>query len=120
MTQTPFVTVFALYPNLTQLDFTGPHQVLSRIPGATTLIASREGGDIEAEGGLVKVRANGNKLITEVHISPQLLQEADAEHLEDLLLTAVNRVLQQAEAVHTAEMQAIAAQAMGGMPNLGF
>lgn len=53
MTQTPFVTVFALYPNLTQLDFTGPHQVLSRIPGATTLIASREGGDIEAEGGLV-------------------------------------------------------------------
>ena len=53
MNQTPFVTVFALYPNLTQLDFTGPHQVLSRIPGATTLIASREGGDIEAEGGLV-------------------------------------------------------------------
>lgn len=53
MTQTPFVTVFALYPNLTQLDFTGPHQVLSRIPGATTIIASRAGGEIEAEGGLV-------------------------------------------------------------------
>ncbi|MEQ9505705.1 MAG: DJ-1/PfpI family protein [Hyphomonas sp.] len=53
MNQTPFVTVFALYPNLTQLDFTGPHQVLSRIPGATTIVASREGGEIEAEGGLV-------------------------------------------------------------------
>ncbi len=53
MTQTPFTTVFAIYPNLTQLDFTGPHQVLSRIPGATTIIASRDGGEIEAEGGLV-------------------------------------------------------------------
>lgn len=53
MSRPPFVTVFAIYPNLTHLDFTGPHQVLSRIPGATTLIASCDGGDIEAEGGLV-------------------------------------------------------------------
>ena len=53
MSRPPFVTVFAIYPNLTHLDFTGPHQVLCRIPGATTIIASREGGEIEAEGGLV-------------------------------------------------------------------
>lgn len=53
MSQPPFVTVFAIYPNLTQLDFTGPHQVLSRLPGATTIVASRDGGEIEAEGGLV-------------------------------------------------------------------
>jgi len=53
VSKTPFVTVFAIYPNLTQLDFTGPHQVLSRLPGATTIVASRDGGEIEAEGGLV-------------------------------------------------------------------
>jgi putative intracellular protease/amidase len=53
MSAPSFVTVFALYPDLTQLDFTGPHQVLCRIPGATTIIASRMGGEIEAEGGLV-------------------------------------------------------------------
>jgi len=53
MPDQPFTTVFAIYPNLTHLDFTGPHQVLCRIPGARTLIASREGGEIEAEGGLV-------------------------------------------------------------------
>lgn len=53
MTAQPFTTVFAIYPNLTQLDFTGPHQVLCRIPGASTIVASRDGGDIEAEGGLV-------------------------------------------------------------------
>jgi cyclohexyl-isocyanide hydratase len=53
MTAQPFTTVFAIYPNLTHLDFTGPHQVLSRLPGARTVIASRDGGEIEAEGGLV-------------------------------------------------------------------
>lgn len=53
MTDQPFVTVFALYPNLTHLDFTGPHQVLCRLPHSETIIASRDGGDIVAEGGLV-------------------------------------------------------------------
>jgi cyclohexyl-isocyanide hydratase len=53
MSAQPFVTVFAIYPNLTHLDFTGPHQVLCRIPNGQTIIASRDGGDIVAEGGLV-------------------------------------------------------------------
>lgn len=53
MSQQPFVTVFAIYPDLTHLDFTGPHQVLCRLPGAETIVASRNGGDIGAEGGLV-------------------------------------------------------------------
>lgn len=49
----PFTTVFAIYDNMTQLDFTGPHQVLCRLPGASTLIASLDGGDVTAEGNLV-------------------------------------------------------------------
>ncbi|KCZ83587.1 putative isonitrile hydratase [Hyphomonas adhaerens MHS-3] len=49
----PFITVFAVYDNMTHLDFTGPHQVLCRLPGAQTMIASRDGGDILAEGNLV-------------------------------------------------------------------
>ena len=53
MSQTPFITVFAIYPDLTHLDFTGPHQVLCRIPGAETIVASRDGGEIVAEGGLI-------------------------------------------------------------------
>jgi transcriptional regulator GlxA family with amidase domain len=44
------VIVFALFPGTTQLDFTGPHQVLSRLPGATVLLASPEGGTVEADG----------------------------------------------------------------------
>ena len=50
---TPMTIVFPLYPDLTQLDFTGPFQFLSRLPGARTIIASAQGGEIEAEGGMV-------------------------------------------------------------------
>jgi putative intracellular protease/amidase len=42
--------VIALYPGVTHLDFTGPHQVLSRIPGAKVQAASPAGADIDAEG----------------------------------------------------------------------
>lgn len=48
-----FPVVFALYPHVTQLDFTGPHEVLARLPGARCILASSTGGDIEADGGLV-------------------------------------------------------------------
>jgi cyclohexyl-isocyanide hydratase len=53
-----FPVVFALYPHVTQLDFTGPHEVLARLPGARCILASSTGGDLEADGGLVftKVR----------------------------------------------------------------
>ena len=48
----PFRIVFILYPRLTQLDFTGPYEVLSRIPGAAIVLASKEGGALETEMGL--------------------------------------------------------------------
>jgi len=45
-----FTIVFALYPGVTQLDFTGPHQVLSRAPATEVLTASIGAQDIAAEG----------------------------------------------------------------------
>lgn len=42
--------VFALYPGVTHLDFTGPHQVLVRTPDSRVVAASLGGADIEAEG----------------------------------------------------------------------
>jgi putative intracellular protease/amidase len=42
--------VIALYPGVTHLDFTGPHQVLSRAPDAEVIVASMGGADIEADG----------------------------------------------------------------------
>ena len=42
--------VIPLFPGVTQLDFTGPHQVLSRAPGARVVTASLGRRDIEADG----------------------------------------------------------------------
>jgi cyclohexyl-isocyanide hydratase len=44
------VIVFALFPGVTQLDFTGPYQVFASLPGASVILASVAGGAIEASG----------------------------------------------------------------------
>jgi len=48
----PFRIVFILYPRLTQLDFTGPYEVLARVPDTDIVIASKEGGALRTEMGL--------------------------------------------------------------------
>jgi transcriptional regulator GlxA family with amidase domain len=48
----PFRIVFILYPRVTQLDFTGPYEVLARMPGAEIALASKEGGALVSEMGL--------------------------------------------------------------------
>ncbi len=50
MTEPKFRIVFAVYPGMTHLDFTGPHQFLSRAPRAETIVASRDGGEVAADG----------------------------------------------------------------------
>ena len=47
---TKFRILFAIYPGMTHLDFTGPHQFLSRLPGSETIVASPAGGSVEADG----------------------------------------------------------------------
>lgn len=44
--------VFALYPRVTQLDFTGPFEVFARLPGARCVLAATTGETIVADGGL--------------------------------------------------------------------
>ncbi|MGH8256183.1 MAG: DJ-1/PfpI family protein [Steroidobacteraceae bacterium] len=47
-----FTVVFALYPRLTQLDFTGPLEVFARLPDAHCRLASVSGGNLAAEAGV--------------------------------------------------------------------
>jgi len=44
------VFVFAVFPGVTQLDFTAPHQVFSMMPGAEVIVASVAGGTLETPG----------------------------------------------------------------------
>ena len=47
-----FTIVEILYPGLTQLDFTGPHTVFTRLPDTEVIVASRDGGEVASDGGL--------------------------------------------------------------------
>jgi transcriptional regulator GlxA family with amidase domain len=47
-----FPIVFALYPRVTQLDFTGPLEVLSRLPGARVVLAATSPGELACDGGV--------------------------------------------------------------------
>ena len=48
MTETAFRVVFVAYDGMTQLDLMGPYEILSRLPGAEVIVASRDGGDVTA------------------------------------------------------------------------
>jgi cyclohexyl-isocyanide hydratase len=50
-----FTTGFVIFPNLTQLDFTGPLQVLHRLPGARTEIVARMREPVPSDCGLAIV-----------------------------------------------------------------
>jgi len=52
MSKETFIIVEAIYPGMTQLDFTAPHTVFSRIPGVKTIVASEKGGTVDTDGGL--------------------------------------------------------------------
>ena len=47
-----FDIVFALFPRITQLDFTGPFEVLARLPNARCILASVDGGELAADRGM--------------------------------------------------------------------
>jgi putative intracellular protease/amidase len=46
----PALIVFPVFPGMTQLDFTGPYQVLLRTPGTELVVASVGGAPVEANG----------------------------------------------------------------------
>src|SRR6266550_4136422 len=55
-------------------------------------------------GGAVKVVAKCDGTIASIKIDPQAINPADAQLLEDLILTAANQALHQAKEISTAEM----------------
>lgn len=69
----------------------------------------------EVEGGAIKVTATANKAITAIEIEENFYSSADREELEELLLTAVNKALAQADQVSASEMQAATQSMLGGL-----
>jgi len=55
-------------------------------------------------GGAVKVVAKCDGTLASIKIDPQAVNPADAQLLEDMVLTAANQALTQAKEISTAEM----------------
>lgn len=72
----------------------------------------------EAGNGDVRVMCNGNRRIKNIHVNNTLFKTGDSEQIEELIVTATNRSLEQADRVNEAEMQAAAMGMMGSFPGL--
>ncbi|MDX2001878.1 MAG: YbaB/EbfC family nucleoid-associated protein [Chitinophagales bacterium] len=70
----------------------------------------------EAEG--VKATMNGNRKLLNIEIAEHIFQEGDKEQLEDLITIAINRALEQAEAVTASETAAMYREMLPGFPGL--
>ncbi|MCK9246011.1 MAG: YbaB/EbfC family nucleoid-associated protein [Anaerolineaceae bacterium] len=57
-----------------------------------------------AGGGAVSVTMSGNQICKAVEIDPQLLEDTDAEMLQDLVLTAVNKALDSSRSLSEEKM----------------
>ena len=65
-----------------------------------------------AGGGAIKVTMTGDQKCKSVEISPEFLKDADAELLQDMVLSAVNMALDESRALQEKLMGPLA----GGMP----
>ena len=71
--------------------------------------------DVSSGGGVVKITINGKKELLDITIDPDAVDPDDVEMLQDLLLTAVNEALRQADEMVQREMSKVMPAGMPGL-----
>lgn len=69
----------------------------------------------EAGGGMVKVTINGSRQLTAISIDPDIISKDDKEMIQDLIIAATNKALENIEAKIKEEL---AKSTSGMMPNI--
>ena len=72
--------------------------------------------DAEANDGKVKVSVTGNRIVKSLSIDASLLE--DKEMLEDYLIIALNKALEEAGKMQESELKKAASDAMPNIPGL--
>ena len=81
----------------------------------TTKALEEKEYEATAGGGVVKVKINGKKEVTEVHLDEEVVDKDDIEMLEDLIMAATNEALRKVEE----ETNAVMSKLTGGLTGMG-
>ena len=73
---------------------------------------------VSVGGGVVSAEVNGKKEVTGITIKPEAVDPEDVEMLQDLIISAVNEALRQAEEAMSGKMNALTSGL--GLSGLGF
>ena len=74
----------------------------------------------EAGGGMIRVTANGKQQIVKIQIDKEVINPGDPEMLEDLVLAATNKALEEASRMAQEEMAKVTSGMLPNIPGLNL
>ncbi|MBQ3443564.1 MAG: YbaB/EbfC family nucleoid-associated protein [Selenomonadaceae bacterium] len=79
----------------------------------------QETATAQVGGGMVSATVDGEKVVKEIKIAPELVKDGDVSAIEDLVVSAVNAANAEIEKKINSNMAAFAGNALGGLGDLG-
>lgn len=74
----------------------------------------------DSGGGMVKVTANGRQQIVKIEMEKEVVDPEDIEMLEDLIVAAVNKALEESNAMAQEEMAKVTSGMLPNIPGMKF